>query len=208
MKPFGRIIVALAIFLVAIPAARVAAQKADFLSEEEEDALREAQDPGQRIEVYLDLEQSRLARMEGLRDRPAQLDALLSEYVALSQEMKDWIEYQYQHHGDMRRGLRALLDRGPQQLEQLRKIQQWPGAASAEYADNLRDATDSLTDALDGSTKALGDQQKMFGELKRQEKAESIASKERLKEEKKRNKEEKKLRERMRRRSPSDSKKN
>lgn len=202
------IAVVLATVLAAISAGGVAAQKGDFLSDEEEDVLREAQDPGKRIEVYLDLEQARLLKIDELRAQPNGLSVVLSEYVTLSQEMKDWIEYQYEHHGDMREGLRALLDRGPQQIEQLRGIQQWPDAAQAAYASDLRDAIESMTDALDGSTKAFADQQEMFGELKRQEKADARTTKERVKEEKKRNKEEEKLRKRMERQSKSDSNEN
>lgn len=199
------IAVVLAAVLAAISAGGVAAQKGDFLSDEEEDALREAQDPGKRIEVYLDLEQARLVKIGEMRAQPNGLSVVLSEYVSLSQEMKDWIEYQYEHRGDMREGLRALLDRGPRQIELLRSIQQWPDAAQAAYASDLRDAIESMTDALDGSTKAFADQQKMFGELKRQERADARTTKARVKEEKKRNKEEEKLRKRMERQSKSDS---
>lgn len=205
MKRLVSIAVALVVVLAAMPAARGWAQRGNFLSDDEEDALREAQDPGKRIEVYLGLEQVRLGRMDSLQDEPAQLNLLLNEYVSLTDEMKDWIEYQYGRHGDMRQGLRAFLERGPQQLERLRQIRQRPGADSAVYADNLRDAIDSVTDALEGSTRVLAEQQKMFGQLQREQKAEARAAKERIKEEKKRNQEEKKLRERMQRRSKSDS---
>lgn len=205
MKRLVSIAVALAVVLAAMRCARGWAQRGNVLSDEEEDALREAQDPGKRIEVYLRLEQARLERMDSLQDEPAQLNLLLDEFVSLTDEMKDWIEYQYDRHGDMRQGLRAFLERGPQQLERLRQIRQRPGTDSAVYAGNLRDAIDSVTDALEGSTRALDEQQKMFGQIEREQKTEAVAAKERIKEEKKRNKEEKKLRERSRRRSQSDS---
>jgi peptidoglycan hydrolase CwlO-like protein len=199
---------ALALVLAAIRTVRMAAQQGDFLSDKEEEALRDAQDPGKRIEVYLDLEQARLARIMELQGHPDQVNSLLNEFISLNEEMKDWIEDQYDHHGDMRQGLRSLLERGPRELDVLRDIQGWPGASTSEFADNLHDAIASVTDGLDGSTKALDDQQKMFGELKRENKAEARATKERIKEEKKRAKEEKKLRERMRRQSKSDSDQN
>jgi hypothetical protein len=208
MKRSLRVTLALALVLAAISAIRAAAQRGDFLSDKEQEELRDAQDPGGRIEVYLDLEQARLARIEELQDHPSQVNSLLNEFISLNEEMKDWIEDQYDHHGDMRQGLRSLLDRGPRELDELRAIQQWPGAKSSEFADNLRDAIASVTDGLDGSTKALDSQQKMFGELKREEKAEARATKERIKEEKKRAKQEKKLREKMRRQSKSDSDQN
>jgi hypothetical protein len=197
---------AVVIFVLALfAAARARAQQGGHLSDDEADELREAQDPGLRIEVYLKLEQTRLDQMGGLGDRPAKLRVLLSQFLFINEEMKDWIQNQYDHHGDMRKGLRALLERGPQQLELLKQIQKWPGAANAEYASNLHDAIDSVTDGLNGATQAFADQQKMFGELKREQKANTEATKERIKEEKKRDKEEEKLRKRMERESKPDS---
>ncbi|MFB3922994.1 MAG: hypothetical protein ACE145_14820 [Terriglobia bacterium] len=180
------------------------AQTGANLTDEEQDKLREAQDPAERIVVYLDLMQSRLDQFETYRKKPADprydtaayLDDLLVDYIAVNDELKNWIELQYEHTGDMRKGLRALLDRGPQQLEFLRAAQQSPGNYKPEKGDALRDAIDQMADTLDGATKALAEQEKKFGQLKREEKAEAQASKERVKEEKKRTKEEKKLRKR------------
>jgi hypothetical protein len=182
----------------------VRGQTGDFLSEEEEDKLREAQDPSERIEVYLSLSQARLTRIEDFRDKPqdptydtgAYLDRVMGQYISLTDELKNWIEDQYERQGDMRRGLHKLLEIGPKQLEELRHMQQTPDPYIADYRKSLGDAIDDLTDALDGGTKALADQQKRFGDLKREEKADSRAAKEREKEEKKRTKEEKKLRKR------------
>jgi hypothetical protein len=208
MKTFARATVTTLLVLGLLHAVRARAQQGDFLSDDEEDALRDAQDPAQRIEVYLNLEQTRLARLEDQKGQPAELHKLLSQFVSLNEEMKDWIQDQYSRHGDMRKGLRALLDRGPQQLDQFKQMQQWPDAAGAEYASDLRDAMDSVTDGLNGATKAFSDQQKMFGVLKREQKANEQATKERVKEEKKRNKKEKKLRKRLERQSKSNSDEN
>lgn len=201
MKRFVALLAVLSVLLAAT-AAFLPGQKTASLTEEEEDKLREAQDPSRRIEAYLDFAQARLDRFEGFRTKPADpqydngayLDSLLDQYIALNDELKNWIEYQYPREADMRGGLRALLERGPRQLEILQHIQQTPDAYAPDYSDSLRDAIDDLKDALDGATKALADQQKKFAELKREEKAATRSSKERAKEEKKRNKEERKLR--------------
>jgi hypothetical protein len=208
MKLTCRAVVAVLVALATLAGSAALARQGDFLSDEEADALRDAQDPGKRIEVYLDLEQSRLEHMQGLRDYPLEMSKVLSHFISLNEEMKDWIQYQYNHRGDMRKGLRALLERGPQQLEQLRQIQHWPGAAQAQYASSVQDAMDSVTDGLNGATQAFADQQKLFGELKIEKKETERALHERLKEEKKRNKEEKKLRKRMEHESKPDSSEN
>ena len=93
----------------------------------------------------------------------------------MDDELKDWIEYQFGRTSDMRSGLRALLERGPRQLEQLRQVQQSPDAFASDYASSLRDAIDDLSDTLDGAAKALAEQEKKFGELKREEKTEARA---------------------------------
>jgi septal ring factor EnvC (AmiA/AmiB activator) len=198
-------ILALGLVLLAAPAVALGGQGGATLSGEEENKVREAQDPGERIVVYLDLLQARLDQFESYRkkpadtryDYPAYLDGLLVEYIALNDELNNWITFHYQENRDMRGGLRALLERGPKQLAQLRQAQQLPSTHATAYAASLRDAIDQLTDTLDGATRALADQEKKFIERKREEKAAARLSKERAKEEAKRTKEEKKLRKRL-----------
>lgn len=188
-------------------------QKGEFLTEEEQDKLREAQNPSDRIEVYLTLAQTRLDRFEEYRKKPADprydtaafLDSLLDHYVSLNEELKNWIQDQYERNGDMRKGLRLLLARGPKQLDQLRHIEQSADPYAANYKDNLRDAIEELTDTLDGGTKALADQEKKLAQAKHEEKADAQALKEKRKEEEKRNKEENRLRKKQRKHTPNDS---
>ena len=192
--------------LLVVSAPELWGQTGANLNDEEQDKLREAQEPAERIGIYLDLLQVRLERFESYRKKPPDsrydtggyLDDVLVDYIALNDELKNWIEVQFQHTGDMRRGLRALLERGPQQLAQMRAVQQSPDNYSPQYSDALRDAIDQLSDTIEGATKALAEQERKFGQMKREEKAETQASKEREKEEKKRTKEEKKLRKRQR----------
>ncbi len=185
-------------------------QRPNVLTEEEEQKVREAQDPSDRIELYLAFAQARLDRFEEFRRKPADpesdkgssLDSILGQFVSVNDEMKDWIDYQYQRGGDVRRGLRALLERGPRQLEQLHRIETAPDAYGADYRDTLRAAVEDMGDTLDGATRALGEQQKKFAAEKRDEKAAAEAAKQRRKEEGKRSKEEKKLRKREEHRNP------
>ncbi|HLY60978.1 MAG TPA: hypothetical protein VKV95_09535 [Terriglobia bacterium] len=178
-----------------------AQQKTDYLSDEEQDKLRETQDPSERIKLFLVIEQSRLDRFESFRTQPQEdkydnggyLDGLLGQYISVNDEMKNWVEDQFERNGDMRLGLRALLDAAPKQLEQLRRLQQTPDPHKADFAGSLSDAIADLTDTLDGATRALGEQEKKFGALKKEEKAEAQADKDRAKEEKKRTKEERKF---------------
>ena len=196
-----------------LPTPAPQAQPKDILSDEEDDKIREAQDPSDRIEVYIQFAQARLERVDDYRQRPADptydvgafLAKMTGQYVNLIDEMKNWIQDKFDAQLDMRRGLQKLLEAGPQQLQRLRNIQESPGPYASDYRQSLGDAIDDLTDALDGATKALADQVKMFGQLKQEVKADDRSAKEREKEAKKRAKEEKKFRKKERKHgAPTD----
>lgn len=179
-----------------------ARDQGDFLSEEEADQLRDAQDPSQRIEKYLSFAQVRLERFDDYRNRPVDpeydipgyLATQLDQYIRITDALKDWIEDQFDRHNDMRAGLKKTLEEGNHQLEQLRHIEQSSDPYAAGYRISLNDAIDDFSDAIDGATKALSEQTKVFGELKREEKASAQAIKEQQKEDKHQGKEESKLR--------------
>jgi hypothetical protein len=209
----------LALFIVAaaaVPPAALPAQKPDYLSDEEEEKIRDAQEPSERIEVYLTLTQNRLDRIASFRSKPmdpqydngAYIDHLLDEYISLTDDLKNWIQDQYDRRGDMRKGLRKALEAGPKELEDLRRLHDTPDAYAADYGKSLRDARDDFTDALDGATKALGEQIKTFGEIREDEKADAKTQKVREKEEKKKSKEEEKLRKKQQKQSPPDEDEN
>jgi len=210
-------ILVLALFILAVaPVTTAPAQKPDYVSDEEEEKIRDAQEPSERIDVYLTLTQNRLDRIASFRSKPmdpqydngAYIDHLLDEYISLTDDLKNWIQDQYDHRGDMRKGLRKALELGPKQLEDLRRIQDSPDAYAADYVKSLHDAREDFTDALDGATKALGDQIKTFGEIRENQKEDAKAAKERTKEEKKKSKEEEKLRKKQQKENPPDDEDN
>jgi hypothetical protein len=190
-----------AITVVLAPGGRAQNVKRAALSEAEVDKLRDTQDPGERIKVYLDFMQTRLTTFDGFRSRPVNpeyrvgkyLDEVLAQYIELDDELKDWIQYQYNRQADMRAGLRALLDTGPKQLDELRHVRQTPDPYYARYSDTLQDAIADVEDTLDGASKAMAGQVKALGELKEKEKESARASKQALNEEKKQLKQERKL---------------
>ena len=73
------------------------------------------------------LAQSRLERIEEFRSKPmdpqydngAYIDHLLDEYISITDELKNWIQDQYDRRGDMRKGLRKVLEMGPKQLDRV-----------------------------------------------------------------------------------------
>jgi hypothetical protein len=210
MKRFGvRFEFGLAILLALAPLC-ARAQSQDGLSSAEVDKLRDAQDPSERIKVYLSFQQERLGRMEVVGesngDDRDNMDDLLNQFISIDNELKDWIQYQFDHDGDMRNGLRALLDEGPKQLEILQHIQKSPPPGSSDFSTSLRDAIADMNDTLDGATQALAQQQKKFPQMAANAKEESRALKKERKEQKKLNKKERKMRNRHHKNdNPDDS---
>lgn len=202
-----RLEVGLAILVMLAPLC-AHAQDRPYLTSSEVEKLRDAQDPSERIKVYLSFEQDRLTRMEVAResngDVRGSLGELLDQYISIDNELKDWIQYQYDHDGDMRKGLRSLLDDGPKQLEILRHFQNAPEPDAKEYASSLRDAIADMDDTLNGATQALAVQQKKFPEMQENSKAEAKALKKERKEQAKLNKKERKLRNKHRKNKSPD----
>ena len=136
------------------------AEKGDYLSDDEVDQLREAQQPSQRIEAYLAFAQVRLARFDDYRNRPPNpdydipgyLNTQLDQYIRITDALKDWIEDHFDRHDDMRAGLKKVLEMGQHQLEQLRHAEDSPDPYAAGYRKTLSDAIDDFSDTLDGAT--------------------------------------------------------
>ncbi len=199
------------IFLLLAPLrARAQERNRAYLTSAEVNELRNAQDPSQRIKVYLSFEQDRLGLMEAALDSNGDvrvgLNELLNQYISIDDELKDWIQYQYNRDGDMRKGLRTLLDEGPKQLEVLRHIQNSSAPVAKANASSLRDAIANMNDTLNGATEALAVQQKKFPEMKEAAKVEARDLKKQRKEQEKLNKKERKMRKKHRKnRNPDDS---
>ncbi len=210
MKPLRRTVeipLFLAFLVIATAPARPFQLHADdpaSLTQEEEDRVRDAQDPSERIGVYMELAGERLERFNAMRATPPDpsdptyraetLSRLLSQYIALDDELKNWIEDQYSTNNDMRKGLRALINQAPQQLALLNQDNQAPDHFGADYRQDLSDAITDMNDTLNGATRALADQEKKYGALKREEAQDAKSAKLAAQEEKKQEKDDRKLR--------------
>ena len=193
-------------FALVLSAGPGRAQSRAHLTPAEREKLRNAQDPSERIKVYLAFAQQKLDRAADLSGRPggaSESTRLLGQYISITDEMKRWIQYQFDRNGDMRVGLKDLMEQGPQQIEALRKMEGPAAANGGDHHRALKDAIADMTDAVDGGAQALSDQEKKFGKLKQERKLEARQIKARRKEEEKKNKEEKKLLKRLRRKKRS-----
>ena len=158
---------------------------ASDLNPAEEDKLREAQDPGERIAVYLELAAARIDKFEEFRPPSGRatsepgpyLNSLLNTYIACIDELKDWMEYQHDKDGDMRKGLRVLLKQGPVHLERLRRARRVQDELTVYYTQTLEYAIENMEDTLDGGALAFGKQERNFKERQNAEKEEKKQAK-------------------------------
>ena len=155
------------------------------LSPGEEDRLRAAQDPGARIAVYLELGATRIDKFEEFRppsgrapsEQGPYLNSLLNTYIACIDELKKWMEYQYDRDGDMRKGLRVLLKQGPLHLERLRRARRVQDQLTPYYEQTLEYAIENMEDTLDGGALAFGEQEKNSRERQKAEEEEKKQAK-------------------------------
>jgi hypothetical protein len=205
-----RTLMAAVVLLAVLMPAAWSAQKHDFLTDEEVEKLREAQEASARIEAYLTFAESRLTQFDDYRNRPASpdydiptyLDTQLDQFMRITDALKDCIEDHFDRHDDMRAGLKKFMEVGQHELEQMRHAEDSSDPYAASYRKSLNDAIDDFADALDGATKALSEQTKTFGELKRAEVVDAQTAKDREKEEKKQTKGEEKLRKKEHEKGP------
>jgi hypothetical protein len=215
MKPMLAVTSCVVALSLPLRTAAARPQNADpaSLTQEEADRLRDAQDPSQRIAVYIELSGERLERFNAIRSAPpdpsvtnrgSTLDSLLSQYIALDDELKRWIQDQYDAGHDVRKGLRTLIDEEPKQLAILNQAHQTPDRYHDDYAQGLTDAIADVTDTLNGATQALAGQDKKFSAVEREQRADAKAAKQAAEDEKKRQKEERKLRKKEEHKGSSD----
>ena len=140
------------------------------LGEAEVDRIRDAQETAERIRIYLKLSVARLDKFDEFRAETGQripgkghyLDSLLKTYNSLYDELKEWIEYQYEKNHDIRKGLRYLLKEGPVHLERLRQAQKNRDQFTIDFSETLEYVIDNVEDTLQGGTQALRLQEERF----------------------------------------------
>lgn len=142
-------------------AARAQAPQRDYLSEVEADKIRDAQDPNDRIKLFLDFAADRLkkfqyelGRANSQSHRAEVLNGLLNAYTGCVDDAADLITLAKEKQVDIRPALKDIQARGKEFLETLGKLAK-DGPELEVYKDTLDDATDGTRDALKEAEKAL-----------------------------------------------------
>ena len=130
-------------------------EKKDYLTDSEADRIREANNPSDRIKLYLSYADDRLKKFqyELTRTTPERrrgeiLNALLNAYSGCVDDGADQIADAKEKQVDIHASLKLLESKGKDFLDQLQKIDQAAGPEFESYKDNLEDAIQATKDAV------------------------------------------------------------
>jgi len=155
-----------ALILLATLAVPVAAQKKrDFLTAEETDKVRQAQDPNLRLPLYLTFAKDRLAQINQLisRDRAgrsALLHDLLEDYTKIIEAIDTVADDALLRKIDITKGMALVVPAEESLLAGLKKVDEAQLADKARYSFVLTDAIAATKDSIELSKENLGDRSK------------------------------------------------
>ena len=167
MKALGDLVrvaaVATAFFYgAAAVAPRAAAQEQkDYLTQDESDKIREAQDPSDRIKLYMAFAQDRLDKFEYEVNRPSKeaqyddiLNTLMNAYVGCVDDAADQIDVAEDKQADVRAAVKLMKAKDTEFLAKLEKFDQASGPDFEAYRYTLEDAIEGTKEAINDATDA------------------------------------------------------
>ena len=155
-----------ALILLAALAMPLAAQKRrDFLTAEETDKVRQAQDPNLRLPLYLTFAKDRVAQINQLisRDRAgrsALLHDLLEDYTKIIEAIDTVADDALLRKIDITKGMALVVPAEESLLTALKKVDEAQLADKTRYSFVLNDAIAATKDSIELSKENLGDRSK------------------------------------------------
>jgi len=156
-----RVIAALLV-LFAIP---LGAQKRDFLTAEEADKIRAAQDPNLRLPLYVAFAKDRVAQITQLvarerAGRSALLHDLLEDYTRIIEAIDTVADDALRRKLDITKAILVVLPAEQELLTALKKVDAADLADKARYEFVLGDAIAATEDSIELAKEDLGDRAK------------------------------------------------
>lgn len=156
------LLVTVSALAIVLPLATAKAQdQPDFLSPGESDKIRDAQDPNDRIKLFLEFAGDRLKKLQyelhlttPQVNKQELIDGLLSAYSGCIDEAADRVQEGQQHAEKIRPAVKEMQKRMKDYLEVLKTIEAANGPDMASYKDSLDDAIAGTQDAATQAAKA------------------------------------------------------
>ena len=141
--------------------APVPQDKKDYLMESEADKIRDANNPSERMKLYVGFADDRLKKFQyeltrstAERRRGEVLNGLMNAYSGCMDDAADQIADAKEKQLDIHASLKLLESKGKEFLEILQKLDQGNGPDYDTYKDTLEDAILATKDAVADAQKA------------------------------------------------------
>ena len=137
------------------PASPLPQEKRDYLTDAEDDKIRDAYDPSEKIHLFIGFAQDRLKKFQYELDRKQTelhrsdtLNGLLNGYEGCVDDAADLIQLEIEKDADIHGAIKEMSSKSKEFLAALQKIQNDKGAEFDLFKDTLDDAIEGTSDAM------------------------------------------------------------
>ena len=169
------------VLVFALAAGFGTAQERDFLTADEVDQIREAQDPNARLALYVKFAQDRLALVQQLlgkekAGRTALIHDTLEDYAHIVESIDTVADDALKRKADISEGMKSVASAEKEMAEALQKLDENPQKDYARYEFVLKQALETTRDSADLSSQDLHARSLAVAEKEKKEKQELEAT--------------------------------